>query len=88
MLTGTTTSGFAWEIEEDALDDMELLDALTEVDNGKLEAVSGVCLHLLGKQQRAALYDHRRDARGRVRMSDISVEISEIINGLRDGPKS
>ena len=88
MLTGTTSKGFQWSIDEDALDDMELLDALNDVDNGKLEAVSGVCLHLLGKQQREALYEHLRDANGRVRMSAVSEELASILTGLRDGPKS
>ena len=88
MLTGTTSSGFNWQIAEDALDDMELLDALTELDKGRLESVSGVCLHLLGKAQRTALYDHRRDETGRVRMSAVSDEIAEIINSLGDGKKS
>lgn len=88
MLTGTTSTGFEWSIEEDALDDMELLDALAEIDAGKLDAVSPACLHLLGKEQRARLYDHRRDECGRVRISDVSAELGEIISGMRDGPKS
>ena len=88
MLTGTTSSGFNWQIEEDALDDMELLDALSEIDGGKLDAVSAACLHLLGKEQRAALYDHRRDERGRVRISDVSNELGEILLALNEGPKS
>lgn len=88
MLTGTTSTGFAWEIEEDALDDMELLDALTAVDGGQVDAVSPACLHLLGKKQRAALYDHRRDADGRVRISAVAAELGEILTGLKDGKKS
>ena len=88
MLTGTTSSGFNWQIEEDALDDMELLDALSEIDGGKLDAVSAACLHLLGKEQRAALYDHRRDEKGRVRISAVSTELGEILAGMKDGKKS
>ena len=88
MLTGTTSTGFEWQVEEEALDDMELLDALAEIDAGRLDAVSAACLHLLGKEQRAKLYDHRRDERGRVRISDVSAEIGEIIAGMRDGKKS
>ena len=30
MITGTTTSGFAYEIPESALDNMELVDAICE----------------------------------------------------------
>lgn len=88
MLTGTTSSGFAWEIEEDALDDMELLDALAEIDAGRTDAVSAACLHLVGKKQRAALYDHLRDETGRVRISAVANELGEILGGLRDGKKS
>ena len=88
MLTGTTSSGFEWEIAEDALDDMELLDALAEIDAGKLEAASAACLHLLGKPQRTALYDHLRDERGRVRISAVSTELGEILLAMKDGKKS
>ena len=88
MLTGTTSSGFNWQIEEDALDDMELLDALAEIDAGKLEAASAACLHLLGKPQRTALYDHLRDENGRVRISAVSTELGEILLAMKDGKKS
>ena len=88
MLTGTTSSGFHWQIAEDALDDMELLDALAEIDAGKLEAASAACLHLLGKPQRTALYDHLRDENGRVRISAVSTELGEILLAMKDGKKS
>ena len=88
MLTGTTSSGFKWQIEEDAMDDMELLDALAELDAGKLEAASAACLHLLGKPQRTALYEHLRDERGRVRITAVSTELAEILAGMKEGKKS
>jgi len=88
MLTGTTSSGFKWQIEEDAMDDMELLDALAELDAGKLDAASVACLHLLGKPQRTALYAHLRDENGRVRISAVTTELGEIMTGMRDGKKS
>lgn len=88
MLTGTTSTGFAWKIEEDALDDMELLDALVEWDKGKGEASSDVMLHLLGKDQRAALYDHLRGENGRVRATAAVTAVNEILSSIRDGKKS
>ena len=88
MLTGTTSSGFRWQIEEEALDDMELLDALVEWENGSGEASSTVCLHLLGKQQRAALYDHLRGENGRVKLTEAVNAINEIFNEIRGGKKS
>lgn len=88
MLTGTTSTGFAWQVEEEALDDMELLDALVAWDNGAGEASSTVCLHLLGKQQRAALYDHLRDENGRVKLTAAVAAVNEILAEIRDGKKS
>ena len=88
MLTGTTSSGFNWEIEADALDDMELLDALTAIDAGEKDKVSVACLRLLGKTPRTALYNHLRDENGRVRISAVANELGEIMLGLSDGKKS
>lgn len=88
MLTGTTSTGFAWEIEEDALDDAELIDALIEFDKGGMEAVPTACRRLLGKDQHAALYEHLRGEDGRVRFSDVALAFGEILNSLQDGKKS
>lgn len=88
MLTGTTSTGFEWHVDEEALDDMELLDALVEWDKGAGEASSTVCLHLLGKQQRAALYDHLRGADGRVKLTAAVTAVNEILSEIRDGKKS
>ena len=88
MLTGTTSTGFTWNIEEDALDDMELLDGLVGWENGDQSAASAVCLHLLGKEQRAALYEHLRGVNGRVKATQVLTAVNEILVELRDGPKS
>lgn len=88
MITGKTASGFDFEIEDDALDDMELLDALVEIDNGRADQVSTVCVRLLGKAQRARLYEHLRGANGRVRATDVSAAILEILGAVSDGKKS
>lgn len=88
MLTGTTSTGFTWNIEEDALDDMELLDGLVGWENGDQSAASSVCLHLLGKEQRAALYEHLRGVNGRVKATQVLTAVNEILVELRDGPKS
>ena len=88
MLTGITSSGFAWQIEESALDDMELRDALVAWDNGDGTAFSAVCLHLLGKKQRAAFYDHLRGPDGRVKATQAVDEVNEILLALRHVKKS
>ena len=88
MLTGTTSSGFHWEIEEDALDDMELLDALTDWDAGKETGAISACRLLLGDQQRKALYDHLRGENGRVKATAVLTAVNEILTALQDGKKS
>ena len=88
MITGKTERGFEFEIEDDALDDMELLDALVDIDNGRTDQVSTVCVRLLGKAQRAKLYDHLRGENGRVKATDVSAAILEILAACVDGKKS
>ncbi len=85
MLTGTTSTGFKYEIEDAQLDNMELLDALAEVDQGKILAMSRVCDLLLGKEQKQRLYDHCRTEKRNVPASAVQNEILEIIKGVPEG---
>lgn len=61
MITGVTADGFSYSIEEDALDDQELLDALIDMDTGYLSAYKEAIVRLLGEEQKQALYDFLRD---------------------------
>ena len=79
MITGKTSSGFEFSLPEDTLDDMELLDAVAEADEGKPLAMSRLCLKLLGKPQREKLYNHLRQEDGRVPTQAVSHEIVEIL---------
>lgn len=88
MLTGTTSTGFEWELEDDVLDDMELLDALADWDRGKETGAIYACRLLLGEQQRAALYDHLRGKNGRVKATAVLNAVTEILTALREGKKS
>lgn len=85
MLTGTTSTGFNYEISEAQLDNMELLDALAEADAGKLLAISRVCDLLLGKEQKKKLYDHCRTEEGTVPTGALSKEILDIIQNQDQG---
>ena len=88
MLTGTTSTGFEWKLEDDALDDMELLDARADWDRGKETGAIHACRLLLGEQQRAALYDHLRGDNGRVKATAVLNAVTEILTALREGKKS
>ena len=80
MIKGTTSTGFAFEIEEDVLDDYELLELLNEADNGKANAMLAVTEWVLGKEQKEALKNHLRNARGKVSAKRMIEEVMEILN--------
>lgn len=61
MIEGKTTSGFEFKIEDDALNDMELLDAFMAVDAGRISGMQAAIIRLLGEDQKKALYDFLRD---------------------------
>lgn len=88
MIDVTTQSGFACQVDEEALDDMELLEELAELDKpvGVLHAPKALD-RLIGKEQKAALYEHLRTASGRVKTSDVVTELFAIIKELNEGKK-
>lgn len=85
MLTGVTSSGFEYEITDDRLNNMELIDALTEFDDtenkgDKAIVISRVCRLMLGKEQKKALYDHLREPEGNVPIEKVLGEVMSIIS--------
>jgi len=89
MYKGTTKSGFEYEVDEGVFDDMELIDALADVNSGRdgLQ-ISTVIRKVFDDEQRKNLYDHVRDDKGRVPTEPIMDIITEIINAGADGKNS
>ena len=88
MIKGITKSGFSFEIEENALDDMRIIDAMAvamadDADNAeRLAANSTASVLILGKEQRARLYDHiAARCEGRVPIAEFEAELADILNG-------
>lgn len=79
MITGTTESGFSFELEEEILDDYEFVEAIGETEDNPF-AVNKVVKLLLGKKGASDLKEHCRDENGRVRTSRIEKEIVDILN--------
>lgn len=79
-----TTSGFECEIDENVLDDMELLDAIMELEdeegkgNNAILSYRKIMGKLLSPELKDSLYDHLRDESGRVPTADFKAELSEI----------
>lgn len=77
MLKGTTKSGFKFDIEDKRLNNYELLEAISEVDDNAL-ALPKVIKLLLGDNKANALKNHVRDEEGFVSAEDLMAEIKEI----------
>ena len=86
--TGTTQSGFSFSIPEENLDNMELLDALADLNENDPLQVSTVCRLLLGKDQRRLLYDHLRTPEGNVPIQAVTEAIGEFFNACGDAGKN
>ncbi len=80
MISGTTESGFAYNIPETHFDDMRLVDALSDLANeNDVLAISRIALLVFGREQRDALYKHLQRDDGTVPPDQVSKEISEIM---------
>lgn len=88
MITAKTESGFSIELEESTLDNMEVLDALSDLDEGNPLAMSRLVVKLLGKDGKKRLYDHLRTEDGRVPASAVESAIMELFQSINDGKNS
>ncbi|MDD7732866.1 MAG: hypothetical protein PT957_03875 [Firmicutes bacterium] len=77
MITGKTQSGFSFKIQDSSLNNFELLDYLTQADEGNIKAAVHSITILLGDEQKKKLYDH-------VRLKDGTVPIEKVTNELMD----
>ena len=82
MQTITLQDGFELQLDEDRLDNMELLDAMSDLtENDNPLAMSRVVTLLLGRPGRKQLYDHLR-VDGRVPTGAVSEAVTWIFNSL------
>ena len=78
MLTGATKTGFKFTIDEAALNDWELLEDLDGIENNPQRYVR-VARRLLNKEQYEELKKHCLNENGRVDMTKMFYEISDIL---------
>jgi len=79
MIKGKTASGFKFEIEPADINDMEFLERLGIAFESDLTKVPGIMTEILGADQRARLYDHLRDERGKVPIEKAMEAFQEIL---------
>ena len=83
-MKGITSTGFEFEIDDNRLDDMELVDVMAEIDANPL-LMPKLCRMLLGEGQKKRLHDHLRVKDGRVPIEAVAKEIQEIFNSNDTG---
>lgn len=87
VIEGKTTTGFAFRIDPEALNDMELLEAIGEVEDNPIR-LPAVIEGVLGKDQKKAFYDFHRMESGRVPIDVISGAFVEILSSSGQGKNS
>lgn len=82
MKEGKTKSGFAYSIDEEVMDNMELVEALAETRDEDPFAIARVTTIIFGKEQKKRLYDHLRNDKGRVPVAEVMNTIEEIFEAF------
>jgi len=87
MKKGTTSNGFAFEFDERRADDMRFVDLIVSMSGDdvsefdKLAASSKMIEMLLGKEQKAALFDFiGQSYDGRVPFLEVEIALKDIMN--------
>lgn len=77
---GVTSTGFRYHVDKGVIDDMELIDLLSELEDGSIGALPKVLLKILGKKQKEELYKHCLDKKtGRIPSSKVMNEVKAIL---------
>lgn len=84
MIAGRTKSGFEFQLDENAMNNMELIEGLAAVDQGDITALPKVLVKLLGSETKEALYNHVRSEDGRVPIDLLVEEVKEIFSASKE----
>ena len=87
MIEGKTKSGFKYKIPKENLNNYELIEVISEVEENPLLITKTVNL-LLGEEQKEKLKDHLRTESGTVPTDKMSEEIIEIFNSQDEAKNS
>lgn len=86
-MQGATESGFKFNVNDKVLNNMELVEAIAEVDNNPL-LLPGLLTMLLGDEQKKKLYDHVRAKDNTVPMDKVAAEVVAILHALGEKEKN
>ncbi len=87
IIAVTTAKGFVYEVDEEALDDIELVEELVEMETKDGSKAGSVARRVLGEEGKKKLYEDLRTESGRVPLSEVVKTIYEILTALQNGKK-
>lgn len=87
-MTGTTSSGFEFEMDDDLLKDAEFLELFYAVQRGDTGAIFELIEAAIGKKQKKELYDHVRNTAGKVMVEDLTPELEDMFKALSANPET
>lgn len=82
-----TETGFVCTVNDDALNDVELLDAILDMESGEPVSIRSIVDRVIGSDGRKELYNHVRNDKGIVQVDAIMDELKCIfdsVNGLKN----
>lgn len=86
-INGKTDTGFEFTIADSVGDDMEFLELSIQADRGDFTAMPDLVLHLLGADQKKALFEHcRKD--GIVSTKAVAREVQDMFRVIREAGES
>lgn len=77
MVKGELKSGFKFELDDEAMDDIEFVELLADAETS-VTPIPKIATIALGKEQYKKLKDHLRNENGRVPVSVINEALSEM----------
>lgn len=83
IIKGKTRTGFSYKINKDSLDDYELLEVMSNVDENPL-IFPKLLTMLLGETQKADLMEHIRSKNKRVSITAMQEEVMDIFSGTQE----
>ena len=90
MIEGKTPSGFKYRLDERALDDWRLVDALARINRnrgnliGQFDAVSEICDLLLGDNKSSLMEYIKKKNDGFIPSDAVEKELSDIIKSAKE----
>lgn len=87
MVKGKTKSGFEFELDDEAMDDLEFVELLAESDMNP-SVIPQIVKTILGEKQYAELKEHLRNDKGRIPMSAVDEALTEMFEAAGESVKN